>query len=91
MGRPRVALENPLNAGIGLGIACLSDAPMSKSNMGTNAKHFNGIATAHPDGVHPIFGRRSSAARSATARYQAACRQPPFERVSTIATWSRIG
>jgi hypothetical protein len=70
MGRPRVALENPLNAGIGLGIACLSDAPMSEGNMGTNAKHFNGIATAHPDGA-PFFARRFSAARSATARYQA--------------------
>jgi hypothetical protein len=54
MGRPRVALENLPNAGIGLGIACLSDAPMSDGNMGTHAKHFNGIATAHADGVHPI-------------------------------------
>jgi hypothetical protein len=54
MGRPRIAFENPLNAGIGLGIACLSDAPISEGNMGTNAKHFNGIATALADGVHPI-------------------------------------
>jgi hypothetical protein len=62
MGRPRVALENPPDAGTGLGIACLSDALVSEGNMGTKAKHFNGIATADADGVHPVFGRRSSAA-----------------------------
>jgi hypothetical protein len=84
MGRPRVALESPLNAGIGLGIACLSDAPISEGNMGTNAKHFNGMAAARPNGMQPIFSCRSSGARSATGPLRSGYRLPPFERVSTI-------
>jgi hypothetical protein len=84
MGRPRVALESPLNAGIGLRIACLSDAPVSEGNMGANAKHFNGMATARPDGMQPIFSCRSSGARSATGPLRDGYRLPPFERVSTI-------
>jgi hypothetical protein len=84
MGRPRVALKSPHNAGIGLGIARLSDAPMSEGNMGTNAKHFNGMATARPDGMQPIFSCRSSGARSATGPLRGGYRLPPFERVSTI-------
>jgi hypothetical protein len=84
MGRPRVALKNPLNAGVGLSIACRSDAPISEGNMGTNAKHFNDLAIAHPDGMHPIFGRSSSAAQPATGPLRGGYRLPPFERVSTI-------
>jgi hypothetical protein len=84
MGRPRVALKSPHNAGIGLGIARLSDAPMSEGNMGTNAKHFNGMATARPDGNAADFQLQVF---RCPIRYRAAARRvsvAPFDRVSTI-------
>jgi hypothetical protein len=56
-----------------------SDAPISEGNMGTNAKHFNGMATARPDGMQPIFSCRSSdfqlQAFRCPIRYRAAARR----------------
>jgi hypothetical protein len=63
---------------------------MSEGNMGTNGKHFNGIPTAYADGGAPDF-RPEVFSPIRYCPVPGGYRQPPFERVSTIATWSRIG